>query len=120
DTASPSFVAADLLAQAEHDPATSILITWHEPLIAEVLAALSHQLTSLARAAQALHSLERFGAIILARSADEAVEWANLIAPEHLHIQTAAPETLADAIENAGAVFLGHYSPVALGDYAAG
>jgi histidinol dehydrogenase len=120
ETASPTFVAADLLAQAEHDPATSILVTWHEPLLAEVLAALSRQLASLPRAAQAKSSLERFGALVLARSADEAVAWANRIGPEHLHIQTESPETLVDEIENAGAVFLGHYSPVALGDYAAG
>jgi histidinol dehydrogenase len=120
ETASSVFVAADLLAQAEHDPATSILITWHEPLIAEVLAALSRQLQTLPRATQARHSLERFGALVLARTADEAIDWVNRIGPEHLHLETKQPETLLPAIENAGAIFLGHYSPVALGDYAAG
>jgi histidinol dehydrogenase len=120
DSAVPTFVAADLLAQAEHDPATSILITWHEPLVAEVLAAMSRQLATLPRAAQAKSSLERFGAIVLARTQDEAVEWINRIGPEHLHIQTQHPELLIDDVQNAGAIFLGEYSPVALGDYAAG
>jgi histidinol dehydrogenase len=120
ETASPAFVAADLLAQAEHDPATSILITWHEPLLAEVLAALASQLVALPRAALARHSLERFGAMILARSRNEAIEWTNTVAPEHLHIQADNAESIAAKIDNAGAIFLGHYSPVALGDYAAG
>jgi histidinol dehydrogenase len=120
ETASPTFVAADLLAQAEHDPATSLLITWHEPLLTEVLAALARQLPALPRAAQARYSLEQFGALILARSPAEAIEWTNRIAPEHLHLQTHDAETLVGQIENAGAIFLGHYSPVALGDYAAG
>jgi histidinol dehydrogenase len=120
ETALPTFVAADLLAQAEHDPATSILLTWHEPLIAEVLAALSRQLATLPRAAQAKNSLERFGALVFARTPDEAVEWTNRIGPEHLHIQTREPEMLANDIDNAGAIFLGPFSPVALGDYAAG
>jgi histidinol dehydrogenase len=120
ETACAAFVAADLLAQAEHDPATSILITWHEPLLAEVQAALNEQLQTLSRATQARNSLERFGALVLARSADEALDWVNRIGPEHLHLETHQPETLLPAIENAGAIFLGHYSPVALGDYAAG
>jgi histidinol dehydrogenase len=120
ETAAPAFVAADLLAQAEHDPATSILITWHEPLLAEVLAALSAQLAELPRAAQARHSLERFGALVLARSRNEAIQWINAIGPEHLHIQADNAEAIAAKIDNAGAIFLGHYSPVALGDYAAG
>jgi histidinol dehydrogenase len=120
ESASPAFVAADLLAQAEHDPATSILITWHEPLLAEVLAALGRQLAMLPRAAQARNSLERFGALVLARSPSEAIKLTNAIAPEHLHIQTRDPERIAAEIPNAGAIFLGAYSPVALGDYAAG
>jgi len=120
ETASPAFVAADLLAQAEHDPATSILITWHEPLLAQVLAALDRQLATLPRAAQARNSLERFGALVQARSPGEAIKWTNAIGPEHLHIQTHDAEAIAARIDNAGALFLGHYSPVALGDYAAG
>jgi histidinol dehydrogenase len=120
ETAAPAFVAADLLAQAEHDPATSILITWHEPLVEEVRTELARQLRGLRRAAQARNSIERFGALVLARAPEEAIDWVNRIGPEHLHIETHDPDALLPEIENAGAVFLGHYTPVALGDYAAG
>ncbi len=120
DSASPAFVASDLIAQAEHDPGSSILITWHAPLIEDVLAALERQLADLARASQARASLENFGALVLARSPDEALALVNRLGPEHLHIATRNPETLLERVENAGAVFLGHYAPVALGDYAAG
>jgi histidinol dehydrogenase len=120
DSAPPEFVAADLIAQAEHDPGTSILISWHAPLLDEVAAALDRQLPPLARGALARASLETFGALVLARDADEAVAWVNRLGPEHLHIATRRPELLAAQVDNAGAIFLGHYSPVALGDYAAG
>jgi histidinol dehydrogenase len=120
DSAPPGYVAADLIAQAEHDPGTSILITWHAPLIEQVLAELDRQLPMLARAAQARSSLESFGALVLARNADEAVRWVNRIGPEHLHIATRDAETLVERVEYAGAIFLGHHAPVALGDYAAG
>src|SRR6202043_418669 len=65
-------------------------------------------------------SLEQFGALVLARDAEEAIDCVNQLAPEHLHISTRNAEELCDKIENAGAIFLGHYSPVAVGDYAAG
>src|SRR5262249_21202982 len=65
-------------------------------------------------------SLENFGALVLARDAKEAVGWVNRLGPEHLHLATRDPESLLDRVDNAGAVFLGHYSPVALGDYVAG
>jgi histidinol dehydrogenase len=120
DSAHPEFVAADLIAQAEHDPATSVLITWHAPLLNEVEAALNRQLLPLARGALARASLESFGALVLARDEEEAIDWVNRIGPEHLHIATRLPEALVDRIENAGAIFLGDYTPVALGDYAAG
>lgn len=120
DSASPDFVAADLISQAEHAPGASILLTWHEPLLNEVIAALDRQLPALPRGELARESLENFGALMLARDAKEAVAWANQIAPEHLHIATREPEVLLDRVENAGAIFLGHYSPVALGDYVAG
>ncbi|HYT92658.1 MAG TPA: histidinol dehydrogenase [Gemmataceae bacterium] len=120
DSATPAYVAADLIAQAEHDPGSSILITWHEPLLEEVASAIEQQLAVLPRAAQARHSLETFGALVLARNAAEAVAWVNRLGPEHLHIATLNPETLLRKVDNAGAVFLGHYSPVALGDYVAG
>jgi histidinol dehydrogenase len=120
ETASPSFIAADLIAQAEHDPGSSVLITWHAPLLDEVAAALDRQLPALSRAAQARHSLEAFGALVLARGREEALAWVNRLGPEHLHIATRDPEAILGRVENAGAVFLGHYAPVALGDYAAG
>jgi histidinol dehydrogenase len=120
DSASPEFVAADLLAQAEHDPGSSVLITWHEPLLDAVEDALRRQLAKLSRGALARAALETFGALVLARDAAQAVEWTNLLGPEHLHIATRDADKLLDKIENAGAIFLGHFSPVALGDYVAG
>jgi histidinol dehydrogenase len=120
DSACPQFVAADLISQAEHAPGASILITWHEPLLHELMAVLDRQLASLPRGGLAQESLESFGALILTRDLQGAVDCANQIAPEHLHIETRDPEMLLERIDNAGAVFLGHYSPVALGDYVAG
>jgi histidinol dehydrogenase len=120
DSATAAFVAADLIAQAEHDPGSSILVTWHAPLLDEVEAALNRQLADLSRAAQARSSLGQFGALVLARNADEAVALVNRLGPEHVHVATRDPEALLPQIENAGAIFLGHYTPVALGDYAAG
>jgi histidinol dehydrogenase len=120
DSAPADFVAADLISQAEHAPGASILITWHEPLIDEVAVALDRQLRDLPRGNLARESLDSFGALVLARSPKEAVACANHIAPEHLHLATRDPEALLECVENAGAVFLGHYTPVAVGDYVAG
>ncbi len=120
DSASPEYVAADLIAQAEHDPASSILITWHEPLLDQVEAALERQLANLPRGELARVCLERFGALVLVRDPGQAVEWTDRIGPEHLHLATKNADKLVDKIQNAGAIFVGHYAPVALGDYAAG
>jgi len=119
-SARPSYVAADLISQAEHSPGTSVLITWAPELIEPVTGALEEQLGRLSRGELARDSLERFGALILARDEDEAVRLTNLIAPEHLHIATADPRRLLPRLINAGAIFLGHFAPVAAGDYAAG
>jgi histidinol dehydrogenase len=119
-SANPEYVAADLIAQAEHSPGASILVTWHEPLLDEVAGALERQLGQLSRGHLARESLESFGALVLARTSREAVACVNLLAPEHLHIATRGPEALLERIDHAGAVFLGPYSPVALGDYVAG
>jgi histidinol dehydrogenase len=120
ETASPAFVAADMIAQAEHAPGASILITWSSQLLDEVAAELELQLAGLSRGEMARESLESFGALMLARDRDEALDWANQIAPEHLHLATRDAAVILDRVENAGAVFLGSYSPVALGDYIAG
>jgi histidinol dehydrogenase len=120
DSANPEYVAADLIAQAEHAPGASILVTWHEPLLEQVAAAVERQLAALSRGDLARESLESFGALVLARNVREGVACVNQLAPEHLHIATRDPELLLERIEHAGAIFLGHYSPVALGDYVAG
>jgi histidinol dehydrogenase len=119
-TADPRYVASDLISQAEHSPGSSVLITWEPDLIDRVADALVRQLAMHSRGDLARDSLERFGALILVRDEDEAVELTNLIAPEHLHVSTADPDRLAARLVNAGAIFLGHDTPVAVGDYAAG
>lgn len=119
-TARPEFVAADLISQAEHSPGSGVLITWHAPLIAAVQQALEQQLAQLSRGDLARQSLADYGALILARSPAEAADLTDLLAPEHLHISMDDPEAMLQQIQNAGAIFLGHYTPVALGDYIAG
>jgi histidinol dehydrogenase len=116
----PDYTAADLIAQAEHAPGASVLIGWEERPLDAAVAELSRQLAHLERGDLARQSLEEFGAVILARDADEACTLTNEIAPEHLHIATENAEELAAKIRYAGAMFLGNYTPVALGDYAAG
>ncbi len=114
------FTAFDLIAQAEHAPGASILIGWDEAVLEAAVGELERQLDRVERGALARQSLEEFGAVILARDADEACRLADEIAPEHLHIATENAEALADKIRHAGAMFLGNFTPVALGDYAAG
>lgn len=119
-TADPRYIAADLISQAEHSPGASILITWEPSLIDRVDEALEIALASLSRGDLARDCLEKFGALILVESEDQAIELSNAIAPEHLHISTIDADRLADRLTSAGAIFLGHYTPVAVGDYAAG
>jgi histidinol dehydrogenase len=119
-TARSDYVAADMLAQAEHDPGSSVLVTAHAPLLDAVEAELNRQLAGLERGTAARDSLERFGALVLARDEDEAVAVVDALAPEHLEIVTENAEALCERIDNAGAIFLGAHSPVAVGDYAAG
>ena len=119
-SAMPAFVASDLISQAEHSPGASILLTWEPELIDDVLQALEEQLIRLSRGGLARDSLERFGALVLVRDEDEAIAISNQIAPEHLHVSTAEPKRLLPRLTNAGAIFLGHFAPVAAGDYAAG
>ncbi|MCM2371674.1 histidinol dehydrogenase [Aporhodopirellula aestuarii] len=119
-TASPAFIAADLLAQAEHSPGSAILITWDESIIDSVRSELQSQLAELDRSDLTRDALADFGALILVRDAEQACELTDSFAPEHLHIETADPDNQIARIRNSGAAFLGHHTPVALGDYAAG
>ena len=121
DTGNAGWIAADLLAQAEHDAnAQSILITDSAALADEVERAVQAQLSTLPRAQIARASWNEFGAIILVKQLDEAVGLANAIAAEHLEIMTADPEALAAKIRNAGAIFIGPHTPEAIGDYVGG
>jgi len=119
--ANPDWIAADLLAQAEHDAAAqAILITDDAALAKSVEQAVEGQLSRLPRGAVAGASWREFGAIILVPSLDDAVSLVDAIAPEHLEVETRDPERLAGKIRNAGAIFLGAHTPEAIGDYVAG
>ncbi len=120
DSADAAFVASDLISQAEHSPGSGVLITWHAPLVEAVKAELMKQLAALPRGDLALTSLNDYGALIIARDAGHAAELTDLLAPEHLHISTSDPEEMLGRIQNAGAIFMGHHTPVAVGDYFAG
>lgn len=121
ETADASCVAADLLAQAEHDPqAWAILLTTSKTLAAAVENELEQQMKSLSRTEIIKSSLQNGGLIVSVKNIKEAVELANMIAPEHLQIQTKSPNRVFNKIRNAGAVFLGRYSPVSFGDYSSG
>jgi histidinol dehydrogenase len=120
-TGNAGWIAADLLAQAEHDAnAQSILVTDSQALADEVEQALQGQLATLPRADIARASWQDFGAIILVQNLDEAVTLANAIAAEHLEIMTVDPEAISAQIRNAGAIFLGPHTPEAIGDYVGG
>jgi histidinol dehydrogenase len=121
ETANPSFIAADMLSQAEHDEmASSILITDSENIVKGVIKEMTSQLRILKRKDIAKRSLNKFGAIIKTKTIEEAIKIANEIAPEHLEIMTKDPEKNIGLIKNAGAVFLGPWTPEPLGDYSAG
>ncbi|RKW71978.1 histidinol dehydrogenase [Galactobacter caseinivorans] len=121
-TANPEFVAADLISQAEHDPeAASVLITDSEALVSALQEPLARQVAATKHTERVVTSLtgEQSGVLLVA-DLDTAVRAANLYAAEHLEIHTADPDAVAERIVNAGAVFVGEYSPVSLGDYSAG
>jgi histidinol dehydrogenase len=120
-TGNAGWIAADLLAQAEHDVnAQSILITDSSALADDVARAVDSQLGSLPRAPIARASWNDFGAIIIVKSIEDAVPLANAIAAEHLEIMTADADALAGKIHNAGAIFIGPHTPEAIGDYVGG
>jgi histidinol dehydrogenase len=121
DSGNAAWIAADLLAQAEHDEsAQSILITDSVGLADDVARAVRSQLATLPRGKIAGRSWEDFGAIILVKHLDEAVPLADAIAAEHLEIMTVDPDGFAKKIRNAGAIFLGAHTPEAIGDYVGG
>jgi histidinol dehydrogenase len=120
ESAQPDFIALDMAAQAEHTPGVSILVTWHDDLPDEVEKSLNKQLPNLDRGDEARACLEEYGAFIVVKDKAECIKVVNQLAPEHLHVQTRDPEAFAEKIDNAGAIFLGPFTPVALGDYAAG
>jgi histidinol dehydrogenase len=120
-TGNADWIAADLLAQAEHDQsAQSILITDDKPLADNVAKAVDAQLKTLSRAKVAGASWKDFGAIIEVGKLDEAIALVDRLAPEHLEIAAADAEKLAGKIRNAGAIFIGAHTPEAIGDYVAG
>jgi len=120
ETANPSFVAADLLSQAEHGADSQVvLVTQKESLIKQVQDEIEKQLTQLPRAHVAKKALDN-STIILVKSEEEILEVINQYAPEHLILAIASPETLAEKVKNAGSIFLGHYTPESAGDYASG
>lgn len=121
ETATPAFVAADLIAQAEHDErARSFLFTTSEQLVDETIVELKKQCSELPRKDIAEVSLTNEGAIVLVNSVEEAFELANALAPEHLEIQVENALQHLSKVKNAGSVFIGHHTPEAVGDYFAG
>ena len=121
DTANPKFIAADMLSQAEHDKlASSILITVSNSIADEVVLELEKQLSVIPRRETASESLKNFGVIVRVDSLEEAIKIVNMIAPEHLELCVDKAEDIVGHIRNAGAIFLGNYSPEPLGDYFAG
>jgi histidinol dehydrogenase len=120
-SAHPEWIAADLLAQAEHDPAAQSILVTDSPALAEAVeAAVQRQLATLPRAEIARASWDHFGAVILVESLEYAVPLVDRLAPEHVEIATGQPERLAARIRNAGSIFLGGHTPEAIGDYVGG
>lgn len=121
DSADPRYVAADLLSQAEHDPlAAAILVTDSAALADAVDAELARQTALLPRREVVEQSLSAYGTIVVSPTLADCADIANQIAPEHLELSVSDPYALLPLIENAGAIFMGHYSPEPLGDYFAG
>ncbi len=121
ENANPAFIAADLLSQAEHDiMSASILLTTDEDIAAKTSEEVEAQLEKLERREFAEKALNNNGSIIICRSEDEMIKYANLVAPEHLEIMMKEPLGFVPRIKNAGSVFLGDYSPEPLGDYYSG
>ena len=120
-TANPKYLAADLMSQAEHDVmASAILITNSMEIAEQTVCQLEEQVETLSRKEIILKSLQQFGAVMVCSSMEEAVEFANELAPEHLEVCAENPMEYIGKLDNAGSVFLGNYSPEPVGDYYAG
>ncbi|MFR2459442.1 MAG: histidinol dehydrogenase, partial [Christensenellales bacterium] len=121
DSAPANYVAADMLSQAEHDAlAQAVLITDSERLAKEVQQELPKQLAALSRSEIAGRSIDDYGTILLCDSIDDGIAAANMVAPEHMELMLKSPFEYLGKVKNAGAIFLGRYSPEPLGDYYAG
>jgi histidinol dehydrogenase len=121
DKANPVWVAADMLSQAEHIPGSAVVFTDSEKLGKGILCEVKKQVKQLSRAKETIECLLEYGKIIVFSNMEGVIEYANKFAPEHLEIQCGdESRKIADQIENAGAIFIGDYSPVAVGDYWAG
>lgn len=121
EKANPEYIAADLMSQAEHDVmAAAILVTNSNQLARQVVNAIERQIQTLDRKDIIESSLMQFGAIVVTKTIDEAIDIANKIAPEHLEIMVKEPFELIERIENTGAIFIGSYTPEPVGDYFAG
>ena len=121
DNANPAWVAADMLSQAEHAPGSAILFTDSQELAKKVLDELKKQLNQLERSEETVECLKKFSGIVVFENMQDIIKWTNDFASEHLEIQCGdESRKIADQIENAGAIFIGEYSPVAVGDYWAG
>ena len=119
-SANPRFIAADLLSQAEHDPAAAVLLTPDEKIAAQTLEEIEAQLATLPRGQAARDCLERYGFCAVTRDLDQAVELANQFAPEHLELAVENPNTVLSGLTAAGAIFVGQFTPESVGDYLAG
>jgi len=121
DNANPAYVAADMLSQAEHAPGSALLFTPSKKLAQKVIGELEKQVANLPRCSQTIQCLTQYSAVVIFKNIQQCIDWANKFATEHLEIQCGKnSRKIADKIQNAGAIFIGEYSPVAVGDYFAG
>ncbi len=121
EQANPAWVAADMLSQAEHDPGAGILVTHSRQLAEQVLAELEKQIPTLARAEATRKCLLAYSGIVVLKTMDQVIDWANAFAAEHLQVQCGDDSAaISERLLNAGAIFIGPFSPVAVGDYIAG
>jgi len=121
DDANPAWVAADMLSQAEHDPGSAIALTDSQKFAEKILDELKKQVNQLERSKETIECLKKYSGIVVFENTDEVITGANDFAPEHLEIQCGdKSKEIAKEIQNAGAIFIGDYSPVAVGDYWAG